>query len=85
MLAFTHLNRRGTVFLRYLVGDVVSISHDTCPHCGRTAPRLTSQPTRTGSLLKVKGALVNLQNLSEELDRLAALDAVPDRHPASGG
>jgi len=74
MLAFTHLNRRGTVFLRYLVGDVVSISHDTCPHCGRTAPRLTSQPTRTGSILKVKGTLVNLQNLSEELDRLPALD-----------
>lgn len=74
MLAFSHLNRRGTVFLRYLVGDVVSISHATCPHCGRTTPRLTSQPVRTGSILKVKGTLVNLQNLSEELDRLAALD-----------
>jgi phenylacetate-coenzyme A ligase PaaK-like adenylate-forming protein len=74
MLAFTHLNRRGTVFLRYLVGDVVTLSHDTCPYCGRTSPRLTSQPTRTGSILNVKGTLVNLQNLSDALDRLAALD-----------
>ncbi len=74
MLAFTHLNRRGTVFLRYLVGDVVTLSHDPCPYCGRTSPRLTSQPTRTGSILKVKGALVNLQDLSEALDRLAQLD-----------
>jgi phenylacetate-CoA ligase len=74
MLAFSHLNRRGTVFLRYLVGDVVTIAHATCPHCGRTTPRLTSQPVRTGSILKVKGTLVNLQNLSEELDRLPMLD-----------
>jgi phenylacetate-CoA ligase len=74
MLAFSHLNRRGTVFLRYLMGDVVSISHATCQHCGRTSPRLTSQPVRTGSIVKIKGTLVNLQNLSEELDRLSILD-----------
>jgi phenylacetate-CoA ligase len=74
MLAFSHLNRRGTVFLRYIVGDVVTLSHATCPHCGRTSPRLTSQPTRTGSILKIKGTLVNLQNLSEEFDRLPELD-----------
>lgn len=74
MLAFSHLNRRGTVFLRYLMGDVVSISHATCPRCGRTSPRLTSQPVRTGSIVKIKGTLVNLQNLSEELDRLSILD-----------
>ena len=28
MLAFTHLMRRGTLFLRYLVGDVVTLSHE---------------------------------------------------------
>lgn len=63
MLAFTHLNRRVTVFLRYLVGDVVSMSHEACPHCGRTCPRISSQPVRSGDIVKIKGTLVNLQVL----------------------
>lgn len=74
MLAFTHLTRRGTVFLRYLVGDIVSITTDTCPHCHRTTPRITSQPVRTGDIVKIKGTLVNLQNLKEKLDRFEGLD-----------
>ena len=74
MLAFTHLYRRGTMFLRYLVGDVVSIASETCPHCGRTSPRITSQPVRTGDIVKIKGTLVNLQTLKENLDRLGGLD-----------
>src|SRR5262249_30450042 len=35
MLAITHLHRRGTVLLRYLVGDVVTLSPAPCPHCRR--------------------------------------------------
>jgi len=69
MLAFSHLTRRGTLFLRYLVGDVVQISREPCPHCGRTTPRITSQPVRTGDIVKIKGTLVNLQALKESLDR----------------
>ncbi|MFE9959289.1 phenylacetate--CoA ligase family protein [Micromonospora sp. NPDC005299] len=68
MLAFSHLIRRGTVFLRYLVGDVVSMTHETCPHCGRSCPRLTSQPVRSGDFVKVKGTLVNLQVLRDQLE-----------------
>ena len=69
MLAFSHLIRRGTVFLRYLVGDVVSMAHKACPHCGRTCPRLASQPVRSGDFVKVKGTLVNLQVLRDQLER----------------
>ena len=70
MLAFTHLVRRGTVFLRYLVGDVVSLTNETCPHCGRTSPRISSQPVRSGDIVKIKGTLVNLQVLKDQLERL---------------
>ena len=74
MLAFTHLMRRGTLFLRYLVGDVVTLSHEACPHCGRTSPRIISQPVRSGDIVKIKGALVNLQVLKDRLDHLPSLD-----------
>jgi len=74
MLAFTHLMRRGTLFLRYQVGDVVSLTNQTCPHCGRTSLRITSQPVRSGDIVKIKGTLVNLQVLKERLDRFPALD-----------
>lgn len=69
MLAFSHLIRRGTVFLRYLIGDVVSMTWQPCLHCGRTCPRITSQPFRSGDLVKVKGTLVNLQALRDRLER----------------
>jgi phenylacetate-CoA ligase len=74
MLAITHLNRRGTVFLRYKVGDMGALDHSACPHCGRTSVRLSSKPVRTGDILKIKGALVNLGNLKAELDKLPQLD-----------
>lgn len=73
-LAFTHLNRRGTVFLRYLMGDVASLDHAPCPHCGRTSVRLSSDPVRTGDIIKIRGALVNLGNLKEQFDRNRDVD-----------
>jgi len=74
MLTLTHLNRRGTVFLRYKVGDVGSLDHSPCPHCGRTSVRLSSNPVRTGDIIKIRGALVNLGNLKEDFDRMSGLD-----------
>lgn len=68
-LALTHLHRRGTVFLRYLVGDVVAFKLDHCPHCGRLGERIVSAPRRTGALLKVKGMLINPELV---FDRLSA-------------
>jgi len=59
MLAVTHLHRRGTVLLRYLVGDIVTLSREPCPHCGRLGERVVATPRRTGNLVKCRGMLVN--------------------------
>lgn len=74
MLAFSHLLRRGTVFLRYQVGDRVTMTSEPCPHCGRTSPRITSQPVRTGDIVKIKGTLVNLQALKNFLEEQPSID-----------
>jgi len=36
--------------------------------------RLSSKPTRTGDIVKIRGALVNLGNLKEEFDRMNGID-----------
>jgi phenylacetate-CoA ligase len=74
LLALTHLNRRGTVLLRYLIGDVTSLAHDACPHCGRVGQRVVSPPVRTKGLTKIKGMLVNPDLVDEQLLRLPAID-----------
>lgn len=74
MLVFSHLMRRGTVFLRYRLGDLVTMTHKTCPHCGRTSGRIVSQPVRSGDIVKIKGTLVNLQVLKDRLERLTWID-----------
>jgi phenylacetate-coenzyme A ligase PaaK-like adenylate-forming protein len=73
MLAITHLHRRGTVMLRYLVGDVVILSRTACPHCGRTGERVIATPRRTGNLVKCRGMLVNTDLVA---DTVAALPGV---------
>ncbi|HQP31221.1 MAG TPA: AMP-binding protein, partial [Deltaproteobacteria bacterium] len=66
LLTITHLDRRGTCLLRYLVGDIVALTHEPCPVCGRTDTRIipavgSTYGTRTKELLKVKGTLINPQ------------------------
>ncbi len=73
-LAITHLDRRGTVLLRYMVGDIVSIARDACPHCGRGGERLVGPVVRTKDLLKVKGMLINPAALLQRLQALPALE-----------
>lgn len=58
-IALTHLHRRGTVFVRYLVGDLIGLKTENCPHCGRYGERIVIPPHRTGDLVKIKGMLVN--------------------------
>ena len=73
LLLLTHLNRRGTVLLRYVAGDVVALTHEQCPHCGRREPRFLGSPYRVDGLTKVKGTLINpaviLDGLSGLLSR----------------
>ncbi|MYB76907.1 MAG: phenylacetate--CoA ligase family protein [Chloroflexi bacterium] len=70
LLVLTHLNRRGTVLLRYVAGDVVALTRDQCPHCGRFEPRFLGSPYRVDGLTKVKGTLVNPAMLLEGLSGL---------------
>jgi phenylacetate-CoA ligase len=75
MLALTHLNRRGTVLLRYVLGDLTSLSHEKCPRCGRTSERIVSNPLRVGELTKIRGMLVNKATLQEHMISLKGIDA----------
>ncbi len=74
-LAITHLDRRGTVLLRFLVGDMVSVTRDPCPHCGRGGERVVGPVVRTRDLIKVKGMLINPALL---LESLSAIDGIEE-------
>src|ERR1700704_3098554 len=72
-LAITHLHRRGTVLLRYLVGDIVTLSRTLCPICGRAGERVVATPRRTGNLVKCRGMLVNTDVIVDTLSAMAAI------------
>lgn len=72
-LAITHLHRRGTVLLRYLVGDIVTLSRTPCPICGRMGERVVATPRRTGNLVKCRGMLVNTDVIVDALSAMAEL------------
>lgn len=59
-LALTHLDRRGTAFLRYVLGDVVEYSLDPCPECGWAGGRVVAHHRREGSMVKVRGNLFDV-------------------------
>lgn len=72
LLALTHLNRRGTALLRYVTGDLATLSREVCPCCGRPGERLiategSSYAIRTKDLIKVKGTLINPAVIMEVL------------------
>ena len=74
VLAFTHLDRRGTVLLRYVVGDIVSLTHERCPHCGRNGDRIVGPAVRTKDLLKVKGMLLSPDQLQDAVGGVRGVD-----------
>ncbi len=67
MMLVSHLNRRGTVLLRYVGGDIVTLDHKTCPNCGRTEPRFIGTPRRADGFTKIKGTLINLGSIQDDL------------------
>jgi phenylacetate-coenzyme A ligase PaaK-like adenylate-forming protein len=74
-LVYTSLVGRGSCVIRDRTGDLIvgGMTWRTCPHCGRTVPRLASQIERVSNLKnfqlsKVKGTLVNLNVFKDELD-----------------
>lgn len=59
LVLLSHMDRRGTVLLRYALGDISALATAPCPHCGSETDRLVKTPARADSLLKIKGMLVN--------------------------
>ena len=80
-LVYTSLLGRGSCVVRYRTGDLIvgGMTYKPCPFCGRTVPRLASQLERVSNrknmqLSKVKGTLVNMSVLKEELDNDTRLE-----------
>jgi phenylacetate-coenzyme A ligase PaaK-like adenylate-forming protein len=73
-LAVTHLDKRGTALIRFVIGDIVSIDRTPCPHCGRTSERIVGPVVRTKDLIKVKGMLINPNVLLEALQSLTEIE-----------
>lgn len=67
-LVITNIDGRGSSLCRFLIGDIFEggIQYGTCPHCGRTTPRLVGPIGRIKDyskkmdFTKVKGTLLNL-------------------------
>ena len=67
LIHLTHLDRRGTVMLRYSLGDVARLTRERCPLCGALTERIVSLPRRVDNLVKIKGMLVNPQVLVDAI------------------
>ena len=67
LFAITHLDRRGTVLLRYAIGDLTAISNEVCPDCGRQGQRIVSNTVRTFELAMFNGALINPDGIKEAI------------------
>jgi phenylacetate-CoA ligase len=67
LFTITHLDRRGTVLLRYAIGDLTAISHEVCPDCGRQGPRIVTNTVRTFERVRFNGILLNPDILKEAI------------------
>jgi len=67
-LVYTHLNRRGTVLMRYLVGDTASVTTDPCPACAWTGGTVTQLFGREGAFVKVRGMMISIDALHVAID-----------------
>ena len=85
-IVFSALDSRGTVVLRYRTGDRIDggLTYEPCLYCGRSCPRLVGNISRVSdfrrlSLDKLKGTLVDFNQLEHVLDDVEGLGAVADR------
>ncbi|MEX2578544.1 MAG: AMP-binding protein [Verrucomicrobiales bacterium] len=76
-IVFTPLDSRGSVVVRYRTGDLISegLVYEACPACGRNVPRLMGRISRVSDVRrlhigKIKGTLVNFNDLEHVLDDL---------------
>ncbi len=76
-IVYTALDSRGSIVLRYRTGDQIDggLTWGSCPSCGRTLPRLMGKISRVSDIRrlcidKIKGTLVNFNDLETILDNL---------------
>jgi phenylacetate-CoA ligase len=81
-IVFTQLDARGTIVLRYRTGDLIEkgITHEPCPHCRRSCPRLMGRISRVCDihrlhLDKLKGTLVDFNTLEHLIDDTPGIGA----------
>ncbi|HET7538205.1 MAG TPA: AMP-binding protein [Candidatus Didemnitutus sp.] len=74
-IVWTPLVQRGTVVIRYRTGDHIEngLTHEPCPCCGRTMPRLLGKISRVSDFRslrfqKVKGTFIDFNELEHALD-----------------
>jgi phenylacetate-CoA ligase len=58
MLVLTTLTKEANPFLRYATKDIVSLTREPCPACGRTSPRISRIKGRTDDMLIIRGVNV---------------------------
>ncbi|WP_319775213.1 AMP-binding protein [Breoghania sp.] len=88
LLLLTHLDRRGTVMLRYASGDVGKLVRERCPHCGALTERIIGAPRHHDGVLKVDGRLIDPQALSDLLlgrDEVADFQAIVEYEERPAG
>lgn len=79
-VVYTALDWRGTLVVRYRTGDLAKgIEYSPCPNCGKTVPRILPDIQRRSDvkefhLTKVKGELVNLNNVFPLMSAIKGLD-----------
>ncbi len=59
LILVSHMRRRGTLLLRYAVGDLGVRTTEPCPHCRGVTERILGIPRRADDLTKLRGMLVN--------------------------
>ncbi len=74
LVLLSHLNRRGTVLLRYAIGDLSAVAAGRCEICGRDGPRFVVPPERGDMLVKVRGTLINPSAVIEATSKVPGVD-----------
>jgi phenylacetate-CoA ligase len=74
LFTITHLDRRGTVLLRYAIGDLTAISHEICPDCGRQGPRIVTNTVRTFEQVMFNGALLTPDGIKEAIATVEGIE-----------
>jgi phenylacetate-coenzyme A ligase PaaK-like adenylate-forming protein len=74
LFTITHLDRRGTVLLRYAIGDLTAISREVCPHCGRQGPRIVTNTVRMFERIMFNGVLFNPDVIKEAITTVDGIE-----------